>query len=104
MNAHEVNWTPWSACTIPPTAGWRFLIAMSSALTTRVESLRVVDRPAHDLPRERIHHGATENLFFPRGMFRDVGNPEFVRGESVELAMQQVSVTVEFCAVLPFEK
>ena len=51
VNANEVNWTPWSACTIPPAGGWRFLIAMSSALTRRVESLHVVDRPAHDLPR-----------------------------------------------------
>ena len=53
VNAHEVNCTQWSAWTIPPTAGCRFLIAISSALTTRAESLRVVDRPANDLPRGR---------------------------------------------------
>ena len=52
--------------------------------------LRVVDRPAHDFPGEGIHHGATENLSFSCGMFRDVGNPEFVRGEPVEFAVDEV--------------
>ncbi|VEH41127.1 Uncharacterised protein [Kocuria rosea] len=38
VNTHEVNWTPWSAWTIPPAPGFRARMAMSSALMTRVES------------------------------------------------------------------
>ena len=46
VNAHDVNCTPWSACAIPPAAGWRFLIAMYRALTTRFESFALsIDQP-----------------------------------------------------------
>ena len=46
VNARGVNWTPWWAWTIPPSGGCRFLIAMPSALTTRVESWALsIDQP-----------------------------------------------------------
>lgn len=54
---------------------------------TRV--LRVVDRPTDDVPREGIHHGATESHSSPSGVFRGVGNPKFVRGEPLERAMSE---------------
>ena len=37
VKAHEVNWTPWSAWTIPPGSGRRLRMAMSRVLKTRVE-------------------------------------------------------------------
>jgi len=44
--AHEVNWTPWSAWTMPPGPGRRLRMAMSRALITKVVSWREsMDQP-----------------------------------------------------------
>jgi hypothetical protein len=53
-------------------------------------ALGVVDRPANDLPREGSHPGAAVNFVFSRGTLRDVGNPQFVRSETVKLAVHQI--------------
>jgi hypothetical protein len=46
LKAQEVNWTPWSAWTMPPAAGRRLRIAMSRALITSVVSCREsMDQP-----------------------------------------------------------
>lgn len=46
VSAQDVNCTPWSAWTIPPGGGVRFVMAMSSALTTRLESWALsMDQP-----------------------------------------------------------
>jgi len=39
-NTQDVNWAPWSACTIPRGLGFRLRMAMSTAFTTSVASWR----------------------------------------------------------------
>jgi hypothetical protein len=38
-----------------------------------------VDGPTNDPAAAGIHHAAAVNLAFPRGMFRDVADPEFIQ-------------------------
>jgi hypothetical protein len=38
-----------------------------------------VDGPTDDPAAAGIHHAAAVNLAFPRGMFRDVADPEFIQ-------------------------
>ena len=86
---HEVNWTPWSAWTMPPRFTRRCLIAMSRAFTTNCESC--VDRPADDAPAAGVHHAAAEDLSLARSVLRDVGDPELVELAAGELALHEVA-------------
>ena len=73
MKAHDVNCTPWSACTIPPAAGWRFLMAMSRALTTRFESCALsIDQPTIFFG-EGVHHGAAAQIKTRQNRLTQIG-------------------------------
>src|SRR5665648_250308 len=52
--------------------------------------LDVVDGPADDLATVGVHHGAAVDLALPGRVLCDVGDPQLVRSQPVELAVDQV--------------
>src|SRR5665811_798715 len=56
----------------------------------RLGVLDVVDGPADDLATVGVHHGAAVDLALPGRVLCDVGDPQLVRSQPVELAVDQV--------------
>jgi hypothetical protein len=52
--------------------------------------LAVIDRPANDASTERVEHDAAVKLSFSRGVLGDVGDPQPVRFDSGEVAVDEV--------------
>ena len=52
--------------------------------------LLAVDGPTHDFPAVGVHHRTAINFALGGGVFGDVGDPEFIGLDTVELTVDQV--------------
>ena len=81
---------PWSECITVPGSGWRFPIAIPNAEVTSPEVAELsIDQPT----TRRLNTSSTTaqyTLRLPGGMFCDVGDPQLVRFEAGEVAVDQI--------------
>jgi hypothetical protein len=63
---------------------------MSSGVDHQAGVSPRVDRPAHDPAAERIQDGTAVQPPFTGAVLRNVGYPQLIWGETVELAIDQI--------------
>ncbi len=91
--AQEVNWTPLSwvvGVHDPARCGPAVADGHVEGVDDQRAVLAGVDRPTHDPAAVGVEDGGAEDLAFPGRVFGDVGDPQLVRGQAVELAVAQV--------------
>ena len=90
MNAHEVNWLPWSEWMTVVGDGGLDAVGLGQSVVDQRGVTAAVDGPADDLAGVEVEHDAAVELALAGGMLGDVGEPQLVGRRGGEPALDEV--------------